>query len=75
MVELIQNTATGQSHPWLWTLLKGELPCRSTQLQAVTKLNRFVINISSFYRQSEENIPSFGRAEMAKQGRLPRASQ
>ena len=37
---MIQNTAAGQSHPWLWTLLKGELPCRSTQLQAVAKLNR-----------------------------------
>ena len=53
MVELIQNTAAGQSHPWLWTLLEGELPCRGTQLQAVTKLNRLVINILSLLERSK----------------------
>ena len=44
---MIQNTAAGQSHPRLWTLLEGELSCRSTQLKTVAKLNRFVINILS----------------------------
>ena len=77
-----QNTAAGQSHPWLWTLLKGELPCRSTQLQAVAKLNRsstcchFIsARITVQIKQCEENIPPFGRAETGRQGLPPHASQ
>ena len=46
-----------ETHPWLWSLLKGEFSCRSAELHLVTNLNTILINASLDFPLPEQISP------------------